>query len=100
MTDVAQARLEKARETADAVYRSGDGSGEMLSVLAALALLNELDWQPPIDPDLLAVREIVAAEFRRRDCPNAAAQAADGTSDRWVEIVGALAAYKAGKAAR
>jgi hypothetical protein len=55
---------------------------------------------PPVDPDLLAVREIVAAEWGSRLCREDARKTLSGANDLYVEVKAAFAAYKAGKAAR
>jgi hypothetical protein len=54
---------------------------------------------PPVDPDLLAVREIVAREWEFRDIEGEARKTRSGTNDLNVAICAALAAYKAGKEA-
>ena len=101
MTDIAQARLLKAREIAAAEFVVSNSplsaqrtlAGEMdgvSPVRAALAALNLADWQPPEDPDERAAFAVYQAsggrylwEERHRS-PN---------------FRTALAAYKAGKAA-
>jgi hypothetical protein len=54
---------------------------------------------PPVDPDLLAVREIVAAKYEQNNFSEQAKRARKGAIDDWAVIVMALAAYKAGKEA-
>ena len=54
---------------------------------------------PPVDPDLLAVREIVAKVFDEKGWRDAAGKARKGRSDKGATLLAALAAYKAGKEA-
>jgi hypothetical protein len=57
------------------------------------------DWTPPVDPDLLVVREISAKQFEGAE----AVVSADirlGKYDGDAVLICALAAYKAGKAAQ
>jgi hypothetical protein len=105
MTDIEKARLLKAREIAADIWiklnnlptadDSMKGVHDNMPVMSGiLAALNLCDWQPPEDPDERAAYEIYAQEQngdplykweqRRR-------------SAIWCA---ALAAYKAGKAAR
>ncbi len=56
-------------------------------------------WTPPpptVDPDLIAVREIVAREWESKMFPHHADAARKGRYDAEVSIQAALAAYKAG----
>jgi len=75
--------------------------GEENRAMIAARLARE-GWKPPepVDPDVLAVREIVAREWEKVGFRGDATDARSGNSDsRWY-VSFALAAYKAGKAAR
>ena len=54
---------------------------------------------PPVDPDLLVVREIVAKVFDEKGWLDHAGEARKGQSDKGTTIRAALDAYKAGKEA-
>jgi hypothetical protein len=56
-------------------------------------------WKP-VDPDVLAVREIVAVAFENANSIATAKGARLGTYDAEPLVLAALAAYKAGRAAR
>ena len=55
---------------------------------------------PPVDPDLLVVREIVAVAFENASSIGIVKGARLGTYDAEPLVRAALAAYKAGRAAR
>lgn len=103
--ELAQARLEKAREIAADQWEPGyrgfvlkgryDESSSVKSVIAALILCN---WQPPVDPDLLIAREAGAAFWDSRDKPEIAQQMRAGDIDSWAGPTTALAAIKLFKA--
>ena len=59
-------------------------------------------WAPPepVDPDLLAVREVLAREYEKRGWSADARAVLRGKPDGRVDIAAALAAYEAGRAAR
>ena len=103
--ELAQARLQKAREIAtvrwpeairslifDGQYDDTDG---VSSAFAALSLAN---WQPPVDPDLLIAREAGAAYWDSNDRPQVAHQMRAGDCDDWAGPIVALAAIKLFKA--
>lgn len=71
------------------------------SVVRTVARLAREGWMPPppVDPDVLAVRELVAAKYEQNNFPEQAKLARKGAIDDWAVIVMALAAYKAGKEA-
>lgn len=94
--------LDKAR--ADEAWRLQGimiDSGHIESIGIIAARLAREGWMPPepVDPDLLAVREISAKQFEGAE----AVVSADirlGKYDGDAVLICALAAYKAGKAAR
>jgi hypothetical protein len=53
-------------------------------------------WKP-VDPDLLAVREIVAKEYEKAGWPALAKSAREGKLDEHRNMRGALIVYKAGR---
>ena len=68
-------------------------------VATIAARLAREGWMP-VDPDLLAVREIVAKEWSKRGWQSLAASVQIGDEDVTSRsVVAALAAYKAGKEA-
>jgi hypothetical protein len=86
--------LDKA--TADEAWRLLE-EGQDVAVIAAR--LAREGWTPPVDPDLLAVREISAKQYEGAE----AVVSADirlGKYDGDAVLICALAAYKAGKAAQ
>ena len=93
MTDIAQARLLKAREIAgecrarftESLYSPASAE------IAALAALNLADWQPPEDPDERAAYLIYLA--------NNGSLPWEARHKVGSMFPGYLAAYKAGKAA-
>ena len=56
-------------------------------------------WTPPVDRDLLVVREIVATEWNKRSLPVLAGLVQSGHDDKTSHLAVALAAYKAGREA-
>jgi hypothetical protein len=88
-----EARAKEARR----IY--GGGMPSLATIAARLA---REGWTPskPVDPDLLAVREIVAREWEQVGFRGDATKTRSGDNDdRWL-VSFALAAYKAGKAAQ
>ena len=91
MTDIAQARLEKAREIAASVYNTDGVKADFMTgaadkgtvVQSTLAALNLADWQPPEDPDIAICRRIWDAHGVTQEPSKDAV----------------IAAFKAGKAA-
>ena len=71
---------------------------EMLAEARAIAALP--DFPQPVDPDVLAVQEIVAREWEERGEPLIAEDVRAGMRDEMFESKFALAAYRAGKEAR
>ncbi len=71
------------------------------SVVRTVARLAREGWTPPppVDPDLLAVREIVAKVFDEKGWHDAAGEARKGQTDKGATLLAALAAYKAGREA-
>jgi hypothetical protein len=88
--------LDKA--TADEAWRLLE-EGQDVAVIAARLAREGYRPPPPVDPDLLAVREISAKQFEGAE----AVVSADirlGKYDGDAVLICALAAYKAGKAAQ
>ena len=93
--------LDKARaEEAWRRWNEEDGVTDEGHAVIAARLARE-GWMPPppVDPDLLAVREIVAKVYEQRRWLDLAAAARGGKTDNEVRIQSALAAYKAGREA-
>ena len=88
--------LDKA--TADEAWRILE-EGQDVAVIAA-RLAREGWTPPPVDPDLLVVREIVAKVFDEKGWRDAAGEARKGQTDKGATLLATLAAYKAGKAAQ
>jgi hypothetical protein len=85
--------------TADEAWRLLDEGQDVALIAARLA---REGWTPPepVDPDLVAVREIVAVAFENANSTATAKGARLGTYDAEPLVLAALAAYKAGRAAR
>jgi hypothetical protein len=94
MTTIEEARLQKAREIAtkaNPVWDYSNGGTDWAPVvITALAALVEANWQPPEDPDIAAAKACLP--------PYLILQDSAAVFRRAKEI--ALAAYKAGRAAR
>ena len=92
---------ERARAIAEEAWRRWGShlgvAGKEVSALAAQLALD--DWES-VDPDLEAVREIVAKVYEAINCHNTAARVRAGLEDQLIAVGAALAAYKAGRAAR
>jgi hypothetical protein len=82
----------ESRDCSD-VALTVDGLREVATIAARLR--RESWTPPPVDPDLLAVRRLLAEEF-----PTMAAQMLAGERDHITLNQRFLAGYKAGKAAR
>jgi hypothetical protein len=95
MTDeeLDKARAEEARR------RRGPGSPLVEDATIAARLAREGWTPPPVDPDLLAVREIVAEWWDGMGSGYSAREVRAGRCDMHDLIKVALAAYKAGKEA-
>lgn len=85
-----EARLQKAREISLKVRQAAENNFRPYSIDAALAALVEANWQPPEDPDIAASKQTLPPYLIWKD--------AEAVKEQAREI--ALAAYKAGKAAR
>jgi hypothetical protein len=93
--------IDKAR--ADEAWRLWQiqGADHPQPAIIAARLARE-GWTPPppVDPDLLAVREIVAKEWEYLFYRTEARKTRSGANDLDLAVRAALAAYKAGKEAR
>ena len=69
------------------------------SMAQIAARLAREGWMP-VDPDLLAVREIVAATYEDAGMSGVAREFRSGGFDKATALRSALAAYKAGKEAK
>ena len=89
--------LDEARVT-EAWNQLNDERQDVALIAARLA---REGWMPPppVDPDLLAVREIVAAEWEKTGFRGDADATRRGIVDYTRLVCTALAAYKAGKEA-
>ena len=94
--DIEQAQLVRARQLAAKSFGSAawmNGNLDKHPAIAAIrTALAEANWQPPVDPDIAASRTALSNQFFF-DFTSAVTQ-----YEKACEI--ALAAYKAGKAAR
>ena len=87
------------REIARMAYPAATESGWMFDSMCKAAALSRIRaTTPQVDPDLLAVREIVATTNRLDGRNLWAEEARRGEHDGHVEMKSALAAYNAGKA--
>jgi dienelactone hydrolase len=87
--------LDKARaDEAWIIIEDNDTTETDVAIIAAR--LAREGWMP-VDPDLLAVREIVAKVFDEKGWHDAAGEARKGQTDKGATLLAALAAYKAGK---
>jgi hypothetical protein len=91
--------LDKAR--ADEAWRLWQiqGADHPQPAIIAARLARE-GWMPPVDPDLLAVREIVATAREKDGLHDLAGRTRTGDCDNNPTVTSTLAAYKAGKEAR
>ena len=89
---------ERAHE-AQRLFWSGNGGGKGEAVIAARLAREGWTPPPPADPDLLAVREIVAREWDSRLCREDGRKTRSGANDLDLAVRAALAAYKAGREA-
>jgi hypothetical protein len=64
---------------------------------ALAATLRELNWQPPVDPDLIEARKIVADAHSEPVYSTWAHQVIDGKRDDCIEMRCCLAAIKRGR---
>ncbi len=60
------------------------------------ATLRELNWQPPVDPDLLEARKVAAAHWQHSD-PRYASEILSGICDSGVSVSVAIPAIKRGR---
>jgi hypothetical protein len=74
-----------------------DGSALQLEAPVLAAALRELNWQPPVDPDLLEARKVVAAVHDDPSYVNFARRVLDGEEDDCTDVKCALAAIKRGR---
>ena len=88
------ARAKEARRIFDEAL-----SGVPGHVATIAARLAREGWMP-VDPDLLAVREIVAATYEDAGMSGVAREFRSGGFDKATALRSALAAYKAGKEAK
>jgi hypothetical protein len=91
-----EARAKEARR----IWDSSNGLCPISPAQIAARLARE-GWTPPppVDPVLLAVREIVAREWESRGIEGEARKTRSGTNDLNVAVCAAYDAYKAGKEA-
>ena len=73
-----------------------DGSYAQSGVEALAATLRELNWQPPVDPDLVEARKIAAAHWQHSD-PRYASEILSGTCDSGISVSVAILAIKRGR---
>jgi len=88
-------RDEGFSKLAEAVLRGDCDRSRDQRLLAAT--LRELNWQPPVDPDLVEARKVVAAVHSEPNYSSWARQVLDGQRDGSIEIHCALAAIKRGR---
>ncbi len=87
------------RATADEAWRLWQiqGADHPQPAIIAARLAREGWTPPPVDPDLLAVREIAAARYERMALYDWAHAARKGELDAGEDLQYPLAAYKAGR---
>jgi hypothetical protein len=92
-----EARAKEAWRKCDAL---GFGKDYESPTIIAARLARE-GWMPPppVDPDVLAVREIAAARYERMGLDSWAHAARKGKFDAGDDLQNTLAAYRAGKEA-
>jgi hypothetical protein len=72
------------------------GQDDDFFVASYAATLRELNWQPPVDPDLVEARKIAAAHWQHSD-PRYASEILSGTCDSGISVSVAIPAIKRGR---
>lgn len=96
MSDIPQMYLDEAVRRCNQGHYSGGYVETDWTVIVLARTLQELGWQPPVDPMLVRARKIVANFYHRNNCPLAAKRVFDGERDDQDEVRIALIALREG----